>query len=421
MTFVYDIPTSKFDDVLKSSKIDNPYFDINQFKKHYDSKKVSWCMLFNNDGQCIAAANVDEGYGPTSQYAHINEIQCLVKGNNYWKKLLRFLKKHYAFIWLCANPEVESDALLKFYRDPEFKFSEYVVPANESIYQKDTHIFAVNGRMHSSMWMDFLKSQYCDSKNLNESEKPIEQIDFKSLFDEVVNSYKNKFNIDLSYMDFKVDTQPVYNNGEPCFEYQPDECAGDQTKLKYIRLNPDMKSVIDRYEIEWHQASDINNFAKTIIAHELAHEVWNNIADDSFKRQMLQQAKRHKFSTPYLKTVRLNKLDEETFCEWLANLLCNTYEPPYTLEQIKANYPENIYLKLKSDPIHSWRAKTGIELIHREPDEVELDRIWRNWQLMPNSMKKISDKKSYELFGCANDEHYKQLKKQYQRSRSKYA
>lgn len=86
------------------------------------------------------------------------------------------------------------------------------------------------------------------------------------------------------------------------------------------------------------------------------------------------------------------------------------YKPPYTLEQIKAHYPENIYVKLASDPVHRWRAETGIELIHKEPTEEELDRIWKNWQLMPQEMKDISDKKSIEMFGCTNAEHYNKLK-----------
>jgi len=100
------------------------------------------------------------------------------------------------------------------------------------------------------------------------------------LFDEVVSQYKTAFGIDLSYMKFKVSNQPVCNNGEPCYEYDEDECAGDWTSLGWIRLNPDMKSVMDRYGITWHGSDDIEEFTKFIIAHELAHEVWNNIADD---------------------------------------------------------------------------------------------------------------------------------------------
>jgi len=41
-----------------------------------------------------------------------------------------------------------------------------------------------------------------------------------------------------------------------------------------------MKSVIDRYGVAWHGSDDTEEFTKIIIAHELAHEVWNNIADD---------------------------------------------------------------------------------------------------------------------------------------------
>ena len=71
-----------------------------------------------------------------------------------------------------------------------------------------------------------------------------EDIDF------VLKRYKDLFGFDLSYMAFKVDSQPVYTNGEPCYEYAEDECAGDWTELGWIRLNPDMKSVMDRYGVD---------------------------------------------------------------------------------------------------------------------------------------------------------------------------
>lgn len=337
------------------------------------------------------------------------------------------------------------------------------------------------------------------------STEGISQQSMQKKFDDIVDQYAKQFGIDLSYMKFVVDTQPVYNNGEPCYEYSPDECGGDWTKLGWIRLNPDMKSVMDRYGVKWHNASDIDSFARLIIAHELAHEAWNNIVDDQFKQDILDKAHQANFTSEYLKTVKPSKLDEETFCEYLAHLITQqkkdilfpeeelqdlsrrkhivthrvsddlgkfnkgdvvmtpwgipyrvsskrlindisqspyigqltqqqveflkdynqitvieldaVYEPPYTLAQIKANYPEKIYKKLSSCPIHSWRAKTGIELIHQEPDEEELDRIWKNWQLMPQKLKDISDKKSLEMFGMTNAEHYKQLKPQYRKHR----
>ena len=150
------------------------------------------------------------------------------------------------------------------------------------------------------------------SKPLNEDEV---SADLTLAFDEVVSKYKNIFGFDLSYMTFKVDSQPVYTNGQPCYEYDEDECAGDWTSLGWIRLNPDMKSVMDRYGVD----DDISQFTKIIIAHELAHEVWNNIVDDQFKEEILDEARRQSFNTAYLNTVRHSKLAEETFCEYLAH------------------------------------------------------------------------------------------------------
>ncbi len=91
-------------------------------------------------------------------------------------------------------------------------------------------------------------------------------------------------------------------------------------------------------------------------------------------------------------------------------VVLESYEPPYTLAQIKAQYPEEVYNKLSRCPVHYWRSETGIELVHKEPTEEELDRVWKNWQLMPQELKDKSDEKSLELFGCTNAEHYSKLK-----------
>ena len=84
------------------------------------------------------------------------------------------------------------------------------------------------------------------------------------------------------------------------------------------------------------------------------------------------------------------------------------YDPPMAIELVKNKYPE-----LLKDPIHKWRSLTGIELIHKEPSIEELNRIWKNWNLMTPEQKKISDRKSVELFGKTNAENYKSLLKKY--------
>lgn len=81
------------------------------------------------------------------------------------------------------------------------------------------------------------------------------------------------------------------------------------------------------------------------------------------------------------------------------------YDPPISYD----NLPEH----LRECPIHSWRARRGIELIHDEPTKAELIRIWINWNLMSKSMKELSDKKSLELFKVTNEEHYRQLIKKW--------
>jgi len=84
------------------------------------------------------------------------------------------------------------------------------------------------------------------------------------------------------------------------------------------------------------------------------------------------------------------------------------YTPPYSKEEIKKHYPK-MADKLLKDPVHLWRAKTGIELIHKEPDIKEQIRIWKNWNEMTKEQKEKSDQKSLELFGITNTEHHKEI------------
>jgi len=84
------------------------------------------------------------------------------------------------------------------------------------------------------------------------------------------------------------------------------------------------------------------------------------------------------------------------------------YERPYSAEEIKKFYPDKAEALLQ-DPVHAWRAETGIELIHREPTLEEQKRIWRNWNEMTDEMKKKSDGKSVELFGIGNAAHNEEI------------
>jgi len=89
------------------------------------------------------------------------------------------------------------------------------------------------------------------------------------------------------------------------------------------------------------------------------------------------------------------------------------YMRPYSVEEIKNNYPDKAEELLK-DPAHLWRAETGIELIHKEPTLEEQERIWNNWNKMTEDMKSKSDKKSIELFGKDNAAHHKEIMRDWQ-------
>ncbi len=84
------------------------------------------------------------------------------------------------------------------------------------------------------------------------------------------------------------------------------------------------------------------------------------------------------------------------------------YQRPYTTEEIKKFYPEKAEVLLK-DPVHLWRAETGIELIHKEPTLDEQERIWTNWNEMTDEMKIQSDTKSNEFFGKDNSTHNNEI------------
>ena len=70
-----------------------------------------------------------------------------------------------------------------------------------------------------------------------------------------------------------------------------------------------------------------------------------------------------------LKVKKIKKLKLKWTCEYskiksdkcgFARIGAEKYESPYDVETLKELYP-----KLLEDPIHRWRAKNGIELIHK--------------------------------------------------------
>lgn len=90
------------------------------------------------------------------------------------------------------------------------------------------------------------------------------------------------------------------------------------------------------------------------------------------------------------------------------------YDPPMSLEEMRAKLDPETFEKLSNDPVHRWRAESGIELVHKEPTLEEFDRICLNWEAMTPEQKKLSDEKSMELFGAGNRARMPYLRFEYE-------
>lgn len=137
-------------------------------------------------------------------------------------------------------------------------------------------------------------------------------------FDDIVKSYKDRYGVDLSHMMMRWSKHPVYNNGKRSYEFNDDESGGSWVNDSTIRINPNMGPVMKQFDID---GTTQREFRKRLIVHELAHEIWRKQQAErkDLIKAILANAKKEKFTTPYLPTVPKHKLDEETFAEYMSD------------------------------------------------------------------------------------------------------
>lgn len=146
----------------------------------------------------------------------------------------------------------------------------------------------------------------------------IAQIEIQDLFNETVKTFNEKFGIDLSYMRLNISSVPHYTNGEPS-DLPVEEFAGSWLEDSSIEICPDMSVPMKTFGVDGMSEID---FTRRIIAHELAHEIWNKMPEQKkLINDMLSEAKSAGFSTAYLKTVSPGKYEQELFCEYMARLI----------------------------------------------------------------------------------------------------
>jgi hypothetical protein len=169
---------------------------------------------------------------------------------------------------------------------------------------------------------------------------------------------------------------------------------GDQKGIhEYKNTEECLNDIVSKFRKSW------NDFDSPLEFHVFDTVLHREPKPGSTCEQYMKKAKK---SSPVI--MDDGNLDE--FFEATISPSPDRYDPPMGYDQL----PEH----LKGDPIHAWRANSGIELIHKEPSREELERIWANWNLMTPEMKAASDSKSMELFGCSNADNYRALASQYE-------
>jgi len=134
-------------------------------------------------------------------------------------------------------------------------------------------------------------------------------------FEKIKGILQKMFNADLSGMRLKVSNQPVFNNGRINAKMNPLDYAGCHTTKGFIQVatKPHLEKVIQRYNV---RDTPVSSFRRHMIAHELAHEVYNKHMTKAQKEQY--RKKLQSFRTVYTDTVPKDKLDQEKFCEFVA-------------------------------------------------------------------------------------------------------
>ena len=161
-----------------------------------------------------------------------------------------------------------------------------------------------------------------------------------SVLRDTLAMYNSKYELNIKDVKIELSEQPRYTNGKICDNPEVMKSYGGcWTSKKIIYINPyaiNAYCYICKLDINDVTVEEFHEFMKFLIAHELAHGVWEYYSNKKFRDSILESAKSDKFNTEYLDWVRENnstKLEEETFCEYMADsittdnqLLCSPYD-----------------------------------------------------------------------------------------------
>lgn len=142
---------------------------------------------------------------------------------------------------------------------------------------------------------------------------------YSPVIKDVLNKYKN-YGIDLSDTQFELGYIPKYTNNKSAYNLRLPSGGSYIASTGKVQLHPNIYHVINTYGISDKNAEQ---FAKHLVAHELAHKIDNEYLNTSKRNSILNEAKLNKFTTKYLDMVDQKYKDKELLAEYLSYKLYN--------------------------------------------------------------------------------------------------
>lgn len=142
---------------------------------------------------------------------------------------------------------------------------------------------------------------------------------YSPLIKDVLNKYKTH-GIDLSDTQFELSYIPKYTNNKSAYNLRLPSGGSYIASTGKVQLHPNIYHVINTYGISDKNAEQ---FAKHLVAHELAHKIDYEYLNTSKRNSILNEAKLNKFTTKYLDMVDQRYKDKELLAEYLSYKLYN--------------------------------------------------------------------------------------------------
>ena len=145
---------------------------------------------------------------------------------------------------------------------------------------------------------------------------------YRKMFDEVKQAIRKHYGWDVKKVKLKISNVPVNRDGTPNKRIPPIEYAGSYVvKGRYITLadREHLELVKKHYKLK---SFTLDQFIKFIMTHELSHYVYEEVATEAERDEILEAVEVESFTTVYLDSYE-DPPNDEKFCEYVAMTLHN--------------------------------------------------------------------------------------------------